>query len=232
MKQLTILTSILCFSFTNLFAEGPPITLDGKIDVPYKAFALTASQKVELNHARYITLTEQQSKKEGMQNHDRKLFILTYNYNDCCCGMTYGIWFHPDSIAIMGKEYLPKEPIEEGLPYPNHNYFLVTHLNTWDILQKTITINAQGDLYHMDKKIPLDIDSMSDLLYGITSNLDSLKKLDPLNKPESEFENEPHQLIVNLAPIRGNKHRSDVLYTYYLLQLIDKRNNTSTLFLQ
>lgn len=232
MKQITLLTLILCFSFTSLFAEGPPITLDGKIDVPYKAFALTASQKLELNHARYITLTEQQAKKEDMQNHDRKLFILTYNYNDCCCGMTYGIWFHPDSIAIMGKEYLPKEPLEEGMTYPNHNYFLVSNLNTWDILQKTITINAQGDLYHMDKKIPLDIDSMSDLLYRITSNLDSLKKSDPLNTPESEFENEPHQLIVNLAPIRGNKHRSDVLYTYYLLQLIDKRNNTSTLFLQ
>jgi hypothetical protein len=232
MKQLTILTSILCFSFTNLFAEGPPITLDGKIDVPYKAFALTTSQKVELNHARYITLTEQQAKEEGMQNHDRKLFILTSNFNDCCCGLTYGIWFHPDSIAIMGKDYPSKDTLENGMTMPGRSLRHITQLNNYEEKIRSITINAQGDLYYMDKKIPLDIDSMSELLYNITTNLDSLKKTDPLNTPESEFENEPHLLIVNLAPIRGNKHRSDVLYTYYLLQLIDNRNHRSTLFLQ
>jgi hypothetical protein len=222
MKQLTILTSLICISFTNLFAEGPPISLDGKIDVPYKAFALTASQKVELN----------QAKKEGMQNHDRKLFILTSNFNDCCCGLTYGIWFHPDSIAIMGKDYPSKDTLENGMTIPGRSLRHIAQLNNYEDKMSSITINAKGELYHMGKKIPLDIDSMSDLLYRITSNLDSVKKLDPLNTSESEFENEPPLLIINLAPIRGNKHRSDVLYTYYLLQLIDNRNNTSTLFLQ
>jgi len=232
MKQLTLLTSILCFSLSNLFAEGPPITLDGKIDVPYKAFALTAAQKQELNHARMITLTEQQAKKEGMQNHDRKLFILTSNFNDCCCGLTYGIWFHPDSITIIGKEYPSTDTLENGMTMLGRSLRHISQFNNYEEKLRSITINAQGDLYHMDKKIPLDIDSMSDLFYRITSNLDSLKKLDPLTTPESEFENEPPLLIVNLAPIRGNKRKSDVLYTYHLLCLIKNRYHTATLFLQ
>ena len=168
MNQFSFLTIILCLSISNLFAEGPPITLDGKIDVPYKAFALTAAQKQELNHARMITLTEQQAKKEGMLYHDRKLFILTSNFNDCCCGRTYGIWFHPDSITIIGKDYPSNDTLENGMTMPGRSLRHIAQLNNYDEKMRSITINAQGDLYHLDKKIPIDIDSLSDLLFSIT----------------------------------------------------------------
>jgi len=214
---LLIVLSLITLS---LFADGPPISADGKIIGPYRAFALNEQQKQTLRHARVITLTAAQAKRERIKDPERRLFILTSNFNDCTCGLTYGIWFHPDSVAVFGAEYSAYDTLAEGQYLPGRSLRAVAYMQQPEQVARQLFISASGQIVYQGNIVRSDMDDLYDMFDRLSTTIDSLKKTEPTyveDSPENEY---PSPLTLYMPPLLGNPHREKVLLSFYRLHQV------------
>lgn len=210
-----IIATLLLGCIQVAYADGPPINMDGTISVPYKAIALDANQKIQLRSARSITLTPLQKKQAEITSSVNELFILTCNYNDCTCGLTYGIWFHTDSIAVFGTNYSSHDTMPNGAILPGRALRLIDYIRSKEHNAQCLTISDHGDIYYMNQKRSLQQDSLYALAEEIASNLAALH---PPQQPETEpTETEEQSLFLYIPPLYGAKHREKILFTFYKL---------------
>jgi hypothetical protein len=207
----------VCFSL-KVNAEGPPINMDGTISGQYKGIALTLSQKIQLETQRYIKLTASQQKLAGLNNEVEELFVLTSNYNDCTCGLTYAIWFHTDSIAVFGSDYSSYDTMPNGAVLPGRALRQIAYLKSKEHQTLCLTIATNGDLYYKNQKRSVEIDSLYTLAEEITSNLDSLNQA-----RDSESVTDENFLFMYMPPLHGNTNREKVLFTFYQLHQFNSR---------
>lgn len=213
------------FSFITLevFAEGPPVNYKNEITEDYTAIALTKKQKEDLNYCRVIVLnTQQKNILKEIINQDY-LYILGAHYNDCTCGLRYGIWFHEDSVGVPNyiKQY--KENDEQGLKLALESgdtlriemakRLLQSDLVKWKSLREDeltdstsmktkFYISLNGDVFYKKQKI--EKDSLTNIIWDIQN--------------ENRDENAEEEVIIYVywPPVYNNKYKLQVLETYYL----------------
>ncbi len=230
MKALLLI--VLSLSTLNLFAEGPPISADGKIIGPYRAFVLNDQQKQTLRFSRVLTLSEQQAKKEGIKDPQRRLFLLTSNYNDCTCGLTYGIWFHPDSVAVFGEEYPVFDTLAEGQRMPGRALLAISYQQSEEHALRSLYISATGTLYYQHRAVSTELDSLYVLFDAVSAAVDSAKKASPDFDSENPDNYLADPITLYIPPLLGNRHREKVLHTFYRLHLLQKQHLQLSLFYQ
>ncbi len=212
-------------------ADGPPVSADGEILVPYKGFALNAQQKQQLLKSRVITLSDQQAARCGMSLHDRRLFVLTANFNDCTCGMTYGIWFHPDSFAVFGQENASYDTLDNGKLLPARCLRAVANNEGEEEVMTSFYISVEGDLYFEGNKISTERESLETAFEKMQTNIDKLNA--PLfARGEAVSESELRKITLYIPPVRGNRQKAKVLETFYLITMMNSRWSLAELYFQ
>lgn len=230
-KFFTFLLAILTSLSVRTLADGPPISADGILLEDGPRFALSATQKSELLFSRCITLTDQQALHSGLRFHDRRLFVLTANFNDCTCGMTYGIWFHPDSVAVFGQEYSSYDTMINGALLPARGLRNVIENKSDEMLKRSLYISAEGNLYFEGNKIEATQDAYDATFEKLAANMELLNA--PVNEQnETANESDLQTVIVFIPPILGNRHKPSVLETFYRLIMMKARNSLPDFFFQ
>ena len=219
MKPSTLIAFLL-FIFTiasnSLLAEGPPINKDGHILGDYKAIPLTPDQKNQLKNSRVITLNRAQQSIAGLPVEADELFLLTANFNDCTCGLTYGIWFHPDSFAVSGSNYPLFDTLSENHIMPARSLLAIQQIKSNENSLRTLTISTEGDLFYMNKKIAQDEDGIYALMDKMNTAL--YPEVNELATNDSTPTDMNEQTItLNIPPLWGNINKDKVLMTFYKL---------------
>jgi len=101
---------------TSAFGDGPPMTPEGKVTVDHLEFRLSPEQIETIGRTRHIEFTPEQltvCRKLNAQFPER-LPVIGPAYADCTCGMgAYGMWIHPQQIAIATNTVTGYDPAIE-----------------------------------------------------------------------------------------------------------------------
>lgn len=148
-KLVYILLLSIIYSF-QLKADGPPVDSLGNIRGKYVSIKLTQIQIDHLQKNRYLELTASQQKKVAFLKLPKTVDIVDPNFNDCTCGMIYGIWYTLSEVAFPYRDTssaVAYNSDPEGAAFYN-NYSKEYNKNE-------LFIGTDAQLYYMGKNISL-----------------------------------------------------------------------------
>lgn len=146
----TIIIVFLLFCSIQLKADGPPVDSLGNIRGKYVSIKLTQIQIDHLQKNRYLELTVAQQKKVAFLKLPKFVDIVDPNYNDCTCGMIYGIWYTLSEVAFPYRDTSSARAYNsdpEGANFYN-NY-------SKEYNENELFIGTDAQLYYMGKSITL-----------------------------------------------------------------------------
>lgn len=231
MKKLLVI--LLLIKSVTSFAEGIPFSLDGKESIFGEKIVLTNEQKKALLTSRVILLTAAQAPKNRKTVDERTIFIITPNHNDCTCGLTYGMWYHPDSVGLVSLQYNAYDTLfrddfdslSTRRAMPSRGLMSCRYNKMEEQNMTSLYIGADGKLRYMGKEITYHVDSVYALFDNIDSNIAKIKSSNKELNVYTTDDMEVYYVNVHMPPIYGNKNEAFVLKWYYALTMLNNNNS-------
>lgn len=145
-----ILSILILISSSQLKADGPPVDSLGNIRGKYVSIKLTQTQIDHLQKNRYLELTAAQQKKVAFLKLPKTVDIVDPHYNDCTCGMIYGIWYTLSEVAFPYRDTSSARAFNSD---PEGAHFYNNYSKEYN--KNELFIGTDAQLYYMGKSISL-----------------------------------------------------------------------------